>query len=241
MYSINFQANDLIEFINSSAFKQEYGPSLLAQSVTNRDSQMIKVLLDRGISINTNIMVRGNTYDGHVNYYSTPLLHKVVLNSDFEMVQILLDHGADPNITDSNNLPPLYRVCNSNVFSPGTCCCDADIMTPQNKVLMARILLDHGTNINFKTTDEKSLLHIINFDDIELVRLLLDRNINIDTSVGSYLQNKDVSSYQICVEDRYLMGDQSFLGNPNKETKCRYQDIIDCIILYQSNGKPNLI
>lgn len=82
-------------------------------------------------------------------------------------MRLLLESGADANAPDYRGLPPLFWT------KPGR----ADV---------AKVLLDHGADVNARSRVRSTRLHkAVWQNDVEMVRLLLERGANIIT-MGKY-------------------------------------------------------
>jgi ankyrin repeat protein len=90
---------------------------------------------------------------------------------DLEMVQVLLDYEVDVNVRDINSWTPIHTV------SYGSRSPDAHSNIPQLWHDVARLLLEHGADVNTRMDDGRSPLHWAGTD--EVVRVLLEHGANV--------------------------------------------------------------
>ena len=185
-----------INFIGTEEFG---GGSLLHYAARWADSEIIKCLLDHGISVNTTdkqnntpllwaCRVPNNkdnvatllTYGADTNIIYTnqtyslnqtnySILHVAVKCSDIDTVKCLLDHNAPVNVVDPDNQTPLMWA-----FLSGY-----DLEYIRNVVAT---LLAHGADVNATSkSGGYSALHLAaKYADSETIRCLLDHGISIN-------------------------------------------------------------
>ena len=95
--------------------------STLHSAADYGDLEMVQVLLDYGVGVNTQNGFGSTPLDFALKYPHTRL--------DAGVVRLLLDHGADPNVCAHDSLTPLYRASQ---------CGRIDIV---------RLLLEHGASV----------------------------------------------------------------------------------------------
>jgi len=143
---------------------------LLNEFVMNNDLETVKFFLNKGIDINLTDE-SGNTP-----------LYIAGLRSNPAMVKLLLEAGANPNGTDDKRLPS-YRA------NPGVL--GIAINTPLHgaarggKLENAKILLDHGADIDMQNKDGNTALHfaVLGWNSI-MVKFLLS------AGADRYIRNK---------------------------------------------------
>ena len=109
---------------------------------------------------------------------NTPL-HSAAYYGDVEMVQKVLDLEADVNLRNKHGQTPLdYCALIPSAFR--------NIPTfPILLANVARLLLDHGADINTRTHDSWTPLHTaVDSECIEVVRVLLEHGANVDAEDG---------------------------------------------------------
>ena len=133
----------------------------LVAALAGRHFQTARHLLHNGAHVN----VRGR-------YGYTPL-RLAAWYGDLEMVQLLLDYEADPNIGDEDNWTPIHSLPQGSQFF--------GILDhgPQMLGDIARLLLEHGADINARTNRGMPPLHIAaEWKTVEVVRVLLEHGAN---------------------------------------------------------------
>ena len=106
--------------------------------------------------------------------YEETSLHCAAWYGDLEMVQVLLDCKADVNVLGLGNWTPIHYT--SNGFRPR--------LLPQNMRQsfpdVARLLLEHGADLNARTNRGETPLYIAAADGMaEVVRVLLEHGANV--------------------------------------------------------------
>lgn len=152
-YTIHLKNHHLENFINSSTYDTDYGKDLLIQAINRKDLQAITTLLTK---------VDPNCKNIHCN----PVIHVAFPN--IEIIRLLLDHGSNVNSYDSFGESLLSRICHGIFYH---------IISLEDKVSLAKLLLERGEDVNFKDKKGNSLLHVVQSNDIELVKLLLEYHI----------------------------------------------------------------
>jgi ankyrin repeat protein len=96
----------------------------------------------------------------------TPL-HLAAYYNELKVAQVLVEHKADVDSQDNKGKTPLHLLLEDTGRD------DDDIVD------LARLLLEHTTDVNIRTTEEWTLLHSAAFRGrLEIVRMLLDRGAN---------------------------------------------------------------
>lgn len=139
---------------------------LLYSAIDKRYYQIVKILVDRGVDINS-------TYSSSwLISHQTPL-HHACKNGDYIMVQLLLNKGADVDIKDEFNKTPLH------------------VAVQEGHVHTVVTLLNHGADVNsfFYTFDDNyytALLLACEKGNEEIAKLLLNRgaDVNIENKFG---------------------------------------------------------
>jgi ankyrin repeat protein len=119
----------------------------------------------------------------------TPL-HLAAYYGELKVAQVLVEHKADVNSQDNEGQTPMYLLLQNTTRD------NDDILN------LARLLLEHGTDINLRTTDEWTLLHgAAYWGGLENMRVLLDygANPNAENKEGEtplHLVSQSRLSYQ---------------------------------------------
>ena len=183
--------SDLVEHLSTkhplhvNAIGGKYKFPLLAALVGKR-IRVAEILLEHGANVN----IRGPRE-------RTPL-HESIANVD--MVQSLLNKGADVNCEQDDGRTPLHLAASCGELKAARVLVehkayvdsqDNEGVTPFHLLLsdtsrdddnildLARLLLEHTSDVNTRTTNELTLLHVAAFyGRLEIVRMLLDRDAN---------------------------------------------------------------
>lgn len=143
--------------------KNALGRTPLHYAYENRDLKMCKLLLSKGVKIDSKI------------YYDQSLLHIAVTNSDKEFVEFALEHGANVNETCKDNNTLLHIACtkghgqivksllnrNADVYIK-----DKEGFTPLHRCLkkdneeIVILLLQKGSDVNAATNSGSTPMHL---------------------------------------------------------------------------------
>jgi ankyrin repeat protein len=139
----------------------EEGDTLLHSPAWYGDVEMVQVLLDYRVDVNTRR--DGGLAPLHDASYRTPFsrIHNVV-QSWPDTVQLLLKHGAAANVRALNNSTPLHRAMENG------------------SIEIVRMLLEHGANVGAKDNEGRTPLHkAAEYGRNEVVRVLLEHGANV--------------------------------------------------------------
>jgi len=130
------------------------GCTALGQALTNNDTKIIELLLEKGANPNTKS--RG----------SYPIFYAIE-NGNTEAVKLLVKFGASLNVTEKDNDPLLHALGYATSHS----------INEQ----MFKLLVDLGCDINYKNSDGISVLVVCAFWDMtELVEYMVSKSNNSD-------------------------------------------------------------
>ncbi|KAH9015126.1 ankyrin repeat-containing domain protein [Lactarius deliciosus] len=116
----------------------------------------------------------------------TPL-HCASQHGEPEIAQLLLDHGANAHAEDIQGRNPLHEVSRRRRFGngsdeyirPASLLIDAYRLREALNVTVARLLLEHGVDVNSIDKDHATPLHLASsYGMLEMARLLLDHGAN---------------------------------------------------------------
>ncbi len=110
----------------------------------------------------------GAEFDVIDNSYGYISLHDVVERGNAGILKLYLDHGADPTVPyTSYNTYVISRIYNDD------------------KVDMARLLLEHGANVNHASKEGITILmDACTRGSVELVKLYLEYNVNVNATTN---------------------------------------------------------
>tara|TARA_B100002052_G_scaffold281275_1_gene290163 strand:+ start:1966 stop:3537 length:1572 start_codon:yes stop_codon:yes gene_type:complete len=170
-------------------------------------SQDIEELLQLLIDNNANI-------DALHNGIETPLMI-AVSRGQTNNIALLLESGADTNIRGFGNAPILFFVLNNY-----------GINSEVNRAENMQLLLDYGVNPNAQDANGNTVLHKLKDDDIELAKMLLKSNADInilnksgETALRGFSENNKIflsQWYKECYEE---------IGNLRKEHNDHIENI----------------
>ena len=127
----------------------DIGWSPLHSAVCREDLEMIQVLLDYGVDVNSQT-------DGG----STPLLFVMWSNSknpDLRVARLLLDHGADPNLRTQTGETPMHRA------------------SKYGRIEIARLLIERGASVDVQDEQGRTPLDVASGEQRdEIMKLLLE-------------------------------------------------------------------
>jgi ankyrin repeat protein len=139
----------------------EYGTPLVA-ALAGRHFQIARHLLHNGAQV-----------DVRDEFGFTPL-SSASWYGDLETVQLLLDYKADANTRSFINNTPMHRLPLGFQFL------GVHHHSPQMLVDIARLLLEHGAEVNAQTTSGRTPLHdAAMFGQVEVARVFLERGANV--------------------------------------------------------------
>lgn len=125
------QLRHLDQDINSTDPTQD-ATTALQQAARLGNNEAVKRLLEHGADVNLSDANRQTA------------LHKAVEGGHLAVVQTLLAHGAAIDLPDGNGYTPLFYTCSKN-----------------DKLEIAKVLVEYGADINYKTSNGDRLLHLV--------------------------------------------------------------------------------
>jgi len=144
---------------------------LLLEHNTHSDEKvdLARLLLKHGADVNRRDEVN-----------NTPL-HLTMFSANHKCARILLEHGADPGVENDQRQTPLH-ILFKNYGENGHYHNKGDDYGEGSILDLTRISLEHGVDVNIRTTNEWTLLHSAAFRGwLAIARLLIDRGANADT------------------------------------------------------------
>ena len=135
----------------------------LVAALAGEHFQIARILYDNGAD---------STVMGYAE--STPL-HSAAFYGHLKMVQVLLGIKADINARNVKGWTPLYQLSENPGYSDS-------LQSPAN---VARVLLEHGADVNACSDNRCTPLHIaVRRKRVELVRVLLEHGASVDAKDG---------------------------------------------------------
>ena len=149
---------DYIESIITTGLNLELpdaiGCTALGQALTNNDTQIVKLLLEKGANPNTKS--RG----------SYPIFYAIE-NSNEQTLKLLVEFGANLDVTEKDNNPLLHSLGYNTSY-------------PINEQ-MFKLLVDLGCDLNYKNSEGVSVLIVCAFWDMTgLVEYMVAKSNNSD-------------------------------------------------------------
>jgi ankyrin repeat protein len=141
----------------------------LMKAVQSGNISMVMLLLQNGVDI------------GEINDRGQTSLHIATLNGDLEMTQLLLDMGMDIEAKDNNNMTAFYHAARTG-----------------NEAI-SQILLQQNASpsIMERNMDGNTVLHeASSSDNEEIVRLLVDRLVELDANVDTLDNDQRTALYR---------------------------------------------
>ena len=127
--------------------------------------------LEDGVRVAQLLLEHGADVNTRRNDHWTPL-HAASYFGNVKIIRLLLDHGADTeaNAEGDNGEKPLHQVSYGKYRSQ------------KDGVRVAQLLLEYGANVNTRSKDHSTPLHIASlFGNLEIVQLLIDHSAEVDT------------------------------------------------------------
>ena len=148
----HFQLAQVLHRAGSSVDLQGYsGNSPLHSAAYYGDIEMVQVLLDYGVDVNTR-----NSHGGTPLYFAPNSY-----SNDPGAVRLLLDRGANPNLGTKDGDTPLYEALR------------------YGRVEMARLLIEHGASVDVKGKDGMTPLEVaLSYGHDEIVKLLMEHGVS---------------------------------------------------------------
>lgn len=154
-------------------FKDDYcGDSSLLMACSKGYIDIVNLILDRNTNININDNDK-NVYDGR-----TPL-HLACLKDNLELAKLLLSRGANVNHEESDGCTALMHAsCGSEE--------------------LVKLLLDYKADVNIKNKyNSTALSHACSEGKIEIVKLLLNSNIDINRNAYALVSASENGNLEI--------------------------------------------
>ena len=188
------------------------GCTALGQALTNNDTDIIKLLLEKGANPNTKS--RG----------SYPIFYAIEKGNN-EAVKLLVKFGADLNVTEKDCDPLLHALGYESTYYS---------INEQ----MFKLLVDLGCDINYKNSKGDSVLAICAFWDMtELVEYMvsksndldLDKKLNIN-DFNTEEHNGNIYNFSVFYFVCYNSNEQ--LAKLLIESGVKYSDVLDMVSKY---------
>jgi ankyrin repeat protein len=142
-------------------------------TVDNDDEEMLRYLLDH--DADPDMRIQG--------IFSEHVLFRAIVLERTKMIELLLQHGANPNTVNSRRWSPLT------------------LAVSYNYIEMAKILILHGSNIDFQNFNGMTALGIAN-SNTDITMLLLLEGANVNTK-GYFVRDED--EHPLVIRCRYAI------------------------------------
>lgn len=188
------------------------GCTALGQALTNNDTDIIKLLLEKGANPNTKS--RG----------SYPIFYAIE-NGNNEAVKLLVKFGADLNVTEKDCDPLLHALGYNSTYYP--------VNEP-----MFKLLVDLGCDLNYKNSDGDSVLSICAYSDkTELVEYMIAKSNDLDLNkkldindISTEVHNDNIYNFSVFYYVCYNSNEQ--LAKLLIESGVKYSDVLDMVSKY---------
>jgi ankyrin repeat protein len=151
---------------------EEEGQSVLLAAVSTGDMDLIQFLINKGADVNT----ESEWCCGHT------AIEAAVKSGDIQLVRLLLDHEADPNAHDAE---PLFAAAHTASYD------------------IVKLLLDHGANVNKANADGRTVIqHMVDEGEWEsdIIDLLLKRGANRTDALSAVAKSGDIELARLLLD-----------------------------------------
>lgn len=204
-YAQTQEMKDLLNEIGSLSNKEqnmdmdidhqdEWGKTQLHRAVWHRDSETVRILINKGANLNiqdqsnnaTPLYIAVNSGDleivklllnakADVNIQNTTdhrsSLHEAVCKNNIEIVKLLISANANVNTLDQYGNTALHMAIQRN-----------NIEIEPNDIEMVKLLIDAKADVNIQNNNGEALLHEAIYN-IEIMKLLIDAKADINIQV----------------------------------------------------------
>jgi ankyrin repeat protein len=218
-FAISYKAKDIVKYLMTLKLPQESMQEALMTSIWCKDTDIIELLISKGVKIDKII-------DG-----DTPLI-RAIINQEFDIVKMLIDNGADCNVADKLGTPLEHAVrygYNENIILKIVkILLDNDATTTvenpyfytiletaidKGRLDVVKILLKYGANVNehsqYTTPLKVALNSRFSEKQIEILKEIVNAGVIVDYSS---LNNHQKSIFE-----------QAGLSTELEQAKLKYQ------------------
>jgi ankyrin repeat protein len=145
----------------------------ICNAIDSRGIESLHEYLDRGVSVNANVVVRERDGELAEKVDTGSLLHCAIQHERVEIVEYLLKHGADPHALNSDGLAPLHHAIKFNYAT--------EHQDPQIVRQIVHLLLKYKADVNISSSLGRSpLMFAVETVNLQIFTDLLQHGAKID-------------------------------------------------------------
>ncbi len=160
----------------------------ICDEVKKRGVKSLHEYLDRGVSVDANVVIFDTDNDDGGRRETGSLLHCAIEHKQVEIVEYLLKIGANPHVLNSDGLTPLHKAIRAN--------CSTEDKDCQKLRQIAWIILRYKTDINIQNSLGRSpLMFAVEKANFQIFKDLIQHGASLDI-----VDNKKSSLWHVLSE-----------------------------------------